>query len=98
MASEVLAKAPTPRDRLWRTLGFRYHRGKDPAGTEALKGWMCTDSYLHFGLADRLRLLISGRLEIRLVQHTDVQCEVIANRLDWHIRAPGDRTDLDLKN
>ncbi len=53
---------------------------------------MCTDSRLHFCWADRLRLLLSGRLHMRLVQYTTVQVEGTKNRFDWHIIAPGERT------
>ena len=57
-----------------------------------MTGWMCTDSWLHFCWSDRLRLLLSGRLHMRLVQHTTVQVEGTKSRFDWHIIAPGERT------
>ena len=82
---------PTFAERAWRRLGFRYHLGDEPEGTERLPGWMCTASGIHFDWADRLRLLISGRLRMRLVQHTSVQVEGTKNRFDWHIVAPGER-------
>lgn len=82
---------PTMRERVFRWLGFRYHLGSEPEGIDAMPGWMCTESRMHFSLADRLRLLISGRLHLRLVQHTSVQVESAKNRLDFHILAPGDR-------
>jgi hypothetical protein len=52
---------------------------------------MCTETRLNFGLADRVRLLLTGRLHMRLVQHTTVQVENTKNRFDWQILAPGDR-------
>lgn len=82
---------PTLRERAWRWLGYRYHLGDDPNGIDVLPGWMCTDSHMHFSVADRVRLLLFGRLHIRLVQYTSVQVENTKNRLDWHILAPGDR-------
>lgn len=89
--NEAMYHVPTRRERLWRSLGYRYHLGEEPEGIDAMPGWMCTESRIHFGWSDRLRLLLSGRLHMRLVQHTTVQIEVAKNRFDWHIPAPGDR-------
>ena len=55
--NEAMYRVPTWRERLWRRLGYRYHLGEDPEGVDALAGWMCTESRMHFGVADRLRLL-----------------------------------------
>lgn len=82
---------PTLRERAWRWLGYRYHLGDEPEGIDAMQGWMCTENRMHFSMSDRIRLLVSGRLHMRLVQHTSVQVEGTKNRLDWHILAPGDR-------
>ncbi len=81
---------PTRLERIWRQLGFRYHLGTEPEDVDTMTGWMCTDSRLHFGWADRIRLLVSGRLHMRLIQHTTVQVEGTKNRFDWHIPAPGE--------
>lgn len=81
---------PTMRERLVRRIGYRYHLGDEPTGVDAMPGWMVTETRLHFGWADRLRLLLSGRLHMRLVQHTTAQVEA-RNRFDWQILAPGDR-------
>jgi hypothetical protein len=80
---------PSLIERAWRGLGFRYHLGEEPEGADQLKGWMCTETRMRFSFADRLRLLLSGRLHIRLVQHLPVECEFSKNRLDWEIKAPG---------
>lgn len=78
-------------ERAWRWLGFRYHLGDEPEGVEKMQGWLCTDSRIDFSLSDRLRLLLTGKLRMRLIQHTDVQIECSKNRFDWHILAPGER-------
>lgn len=82
---------PTIAQRLWRKLGYRYHLGDDPADIDTLPGWMCTESMMHFGIADRLRLLLTGRLRISIKHHMPVQPEFSKNRFDWMIYAPGDR-------
>lgn len=82
---------PTLRERIWRRLGYRYHLGAEPDGIDALPGWMCTESRMHFSVADRVRLLLTGRLHLRLVQHMTQQVDSTKNRLDFHILAPGDR-------
>jgi hypothetical protein len=83
---------PTWRERAWRRLGYRYHLGDEPPDTDALPGWMCTETRMRFGWPDRLRLLLTGRLHLRLVQYLPVQCDYAKNRLDWQIDRPGDRT------
>ena len=93
MQSENTAffREPTLRERIWRRLGFRYHLGEEPEGCEALQGWMRTDIGLHFGLADRLRLLATGRLFIASVVHTDTPSAMLTkSRVDWMIKAPGE--------
>lgn len=81
---------PTRMQRLRRALGFRFHYGEEPDGTDDLAGWMCTEVGLNFSVLDRLRLLTTGRLRLRLIQHTPVQCDFSKNRLDWQIKAPGE--------
>lgn len=82
---------PTWREKMWRRLGFRYHLGDDPKDIDTLPGWMCTETRMRFGIADRLRLLLTGKLHLRLVQHLPVKCDFSKNRLDWQINAPGER-------
>lgn len=87
----AFAHVPTLSERIWRRLGFRYHLGDEPQDVDGLNGWMMSTVNFDFGLADRLRLLLTGRLRAKLVQHTTVQCAESKNRLDWQILAPGDR-------
>jgi len=89
--NQAFYHVPTFRERAVRWLGFRYHLGETPEGADDMPGWMCTESRLHFSIADRIRLLVSGRLHLRLVQHTTQQVDSAKNRLDFHILAPGDR-------
>jgi hypothetical protein len=81
---------PTLPERMWRALGFRYHLGAEP-DSDQMQGWMCTESRLEFGIADRLRLLMTGRLHLRLTQHLPVKCDFSRNRFDWQIKHPGER-------
>ena len=93
MQSENTAffREPTLRERIWRRAGFRYHLGEEPEGCEALQGWMRTDIQMHFGWADRLRLLATGRLFIASVVHTDTpSATVTKSRVDWMVKAPGE--------
>lgn len=85
--NEASYHVPTLRERFWRKLGFRYHLGDEPEGTDGLPGWMCTDSTLHFSFGDRLRLLVSGKLKTRTVSYFDTPAPaVVKNRLDWEIQ------------
>lgn len=82
---------PSLAQRAWRALGFRYHLGEEPEGIEKLEGWMCTETRMHFSISDRLRLLLTGRLHIKLVQYLPVRCDFSRNRLDWQIEPFGGR-------
>ena len=90
MTDQAYHHVPTLAQRVWRALGYRYHLGADPEGVDALSGWMCTENTFQFSLADRLRLLLTGRLRVSIKHHMPVQPEFSKNRLDWQIAAPGD--------
>lgn len=81
---------PTLAQRAARFFGFRYHLGEDPEGVDAYQGWMVTETRMHFGFLDRVRLLVSGKLHIKLVQHTPEEVDDFRNRLDWRILPPGE--------
>lgn len=82
---------PTWTEKLRRALGFRYHLGEEPEGYEELPGWMATDIRMSFSFMDRLRLLLTGRLFIQAVQHTNVEVDHCKSRISWQIKAPGER-------
>ena len=72
--NEAMYHVPT-----WRASGFGVVSdtvtiwAKTPEGVDALAGWMCTESRMHFGVADRLRLLLTGKLRISIKHHMPVQ-------------------------
>lgn len=80
---------PTLRRRFWRKMGFQFHLGEfEP--NEPWAGWMQTRSGIHFGWADRIRILIGGRLSLQHTFHTDTPSpHKIHTRFDWHILPPG---------
>ena len=72
--------------------GIPHHLGEDPEGRMALKGGR-TDTRLHFGWVDRLRLLTTGRLMVSTISHYDTPSpSIIKTRVDWKISAPGERS------
>lgn len=86
----AMAYVPTWRERFWRKLGFRHHRGEEPRDVDAMPGWMNTATCFSFSFTDRLRLLLTGRLLISTISHTDTPSPMtIKNRVDWQIYAPG---------
>lgn len=90
MTDFAMAYAPTWRQRFWRRMGFRYHLGEDPNDDAPDAGWMRTDCRLHFSVADRFRLLLTGKLFIAVIVHTDTPSpDKTATRLDWLIIEPG---------
>lgn len=88
----AMISLPTRLDRFWRALGFRYHLGEEPEGGDLLPGWSHTTLGFRFGWPDRLRLLLSGRLQVTSILHTDTPSPKVAkSRVDWRIFAPGER-------
>jgi hypothetical protein len=83
---------PTLRERVLRRLGFRYHLGDEPDGIDGLEGWMRTDIRLEFGVLDRLRLMLTGRLLVSSIVHHDTPpASIVKSRVDWRICGPGER-------
>lgn len=86
--------APSRRTLFWRKMGFRFHLGNDVAedkAGEAWQGWMRTRSHLQLDWRDRLRLLVSGRLNLQHTFHIDTPSpDKIHTRFDWHILPPGE--------
>lgn len=94
MENYASVHVPTLRERFWRKLGFRYHLGDEPDGIEKLTGWMRTDIRLHFSIADRLRLLISGHLFVASIVHTDTPAASICkSRVDYRIEDPARKSN-----
>jgi len=82
---------PTVMERFWRKMGFRYHLGKHEPDGSSWNGWMQTRAGIQFDWRDRLRILISGRLEMTLTVHTDTPSPGKTHtRFDWQIKAPGE--------
>lgn len=87
-----MISTPTLAQRFWRWAGFHYHLGEDPPGVEGMIGWMKTDIYLDFGWPDRLRLLLTGRLFVASVVHSDTPSPMVCkSRVDFRISPPFDR-------
>lgn len=84
---------PTLRERFWRWAGFGYHISEEPPDADLLPGWVRTDTQMHFGWSDRLRLLLTGGLWISTIVHTDTPSPTVTKtRLDWSILPPGDES------
>lgn len=89
--SQACYAVPTLAQRFWRTVGFRYHLGDEPDGSENLAGWMRTDMHMRFGWLDRLRILVSGKLFIASIVSTDTPSPMVCkSRMDWRILSPGE--------
>lgn len=91
---QAMCSTPTRLQLFWRWAGWHYHLGEvpNPEAADLMPGWIRTDMRLDFGWPDRLRLLMTGRLRISSIVHTDtVSPDKCVSRMDWHILAPGDR-------
>lgn len=53
---------------------------------------MKIDMHMHFGIVDRLRILLSGKLFIASIVSTDTPSPMICkSRMDWRIMQPGEK-------
>lgn len=83
---------PTLRERFWRKMGFHFHLGEDEPRGELWQGWIKTTSGIRFDWRDRLRILLSGHIEMHHVMHTDTPSPTkMHTRFDWEIVPPGGR-------
>jgi hypothetical protein len=82
---------PTLAQRVARLLGFKFHLGEEPSGIDALPGWAQTKINLHISFADRVRLLVSGRLDLTVTQYANQQIDLQKNRVDLRFPAPWER-------
>jgi hypothetical protein len=81
---------PTFWQLFWSRIGFSYHLGDEPKGSELLPGWVQTKIGLHFDFADRIRLLFAGKLIITSTVYMDSPSpQTCMSRMDWHILKPG---------
>lgn len=85
----IVASKPPLMWRIWRKLGFQFHLGEDEP-KEPWSGWMQTKSGLRLDWRDRLRVLISGKIDLTHTYHLDVPSPNRHHtRFDWHILPPG---------
>ncbi len=84
---------PTLGDRLRRALGYRMNHAEEPPEIDPAKhiGWMKTVAGFKFGLGDRLRLALTGRLRVEITQHTTQQVDESVNSVSYQIFAPFER-------
>lgn len=82
---------PSLNERIWRKLGFTPVVTELPEGIEATHpGWMITETRMNFSVADRLRLLLTGRLHLQLRQATSQQVDEAVGAMSHRILHPGE--------
>lgn len=60
-------------ERIWRWFGYRHAYQPRPEETAEFPSYMVTVTRVHLSILDRLRLLVSGRLDVEAVTQTDVE-------------------------
>ncbi len=79
----------TLRERFFRALGFRYHLVNLPDDIETtMPGWMMTSCRMHFDFRDRLRLLLTGKLNLEIRQATSQQVDEAISATSFRIVPP----------
>lgn len=79
---------PTLAMRVARALGYRFHLGEEPADIEGLPGLAKSEIRLRLSFLDRIRLLVTGKLDISLTHYADQQMTTQRNRVDLRFPAP----------
>lgn len=82
---------PTLAERFARLLGFKYRQGEEPSDIDALPGWAQTRIGLRFTVLDRVRLLVTGRLDLTVTHYANRQIDTQKNRIDLRFPAPWER-------
>lgn len=84
----AMTRTPTLYERFIRWAGFRSTHNDMPQTAELMPGWMMTHLHIDFCLSDRLRLLLTGRLRIRLEQRTSAVVDEAVSVASPRILAP----------
>jgi hypothetical protein len=82
---------PTFMHRAWRRMGWRYQLVDLPETpeVEGMPGWAMTHVRFHFSLADRVRLLPTGRVRIDVRQKLSADVMDIVSAASFEILPPG---------
>ncbi len=87
-----MAPKRTIRQRFWRALGFgRYHLSELPPDDPKMPGWALTRGAFHFDIADRLRLLCTGRLLIETRHSMSAEVDTMHSAMSFMIAVPGEK-------
>lgn len=81
--------AIAPRKTLWQRLGFGYaHALRHPAPDGMHEGWLCSDVFVYLDWKDRLRVLMSGKLNVEVITFTELPAGKAISRSEVKVLAP----------
>lgn len=81
---------PSLRQRaLWR-LGYRWHHEFFEEELPGCLYWARTNVRIRIGFLDRLRVLVGGRIDLRLEHRSDVQIGKMVTKTSVYFPAPGE--------
>ncbi len=86
--SYAMVSRPSLYTRAIRLLGFRFRHFDMSEHGEKMPGWMMTEVRVDFSFGDRVRLLFSGRLLLRIEQRTNIQVDECVSVASPRIFAP----------
>ena len=89
--SFAMVQRQTFMQRAWRRLGWRYHMVDLPETPEVdrMPGWAMTRVRLQFSVADRMRLLFTGRVRLDIRQKMSADVAEIVSAASIEILPPG---------
>lgn len=80
---------PTLAERFWRFAGWHSHYPELPEEVRDWPGWAATDVNIYLGFTDRLRLLLNGRLLLKLRHAADKPFDEMVTASSVELVRPG---------
>ncbi len=80
---------PTKAERFWRWLGYRTRVPAFPEDAPELSGWIMSHIRVQISLADRLRILLSGNVKVRIETRTSARVDHAISASSFEVCRPG---------
>jgi hypothetical protein len=91
ICSFAMEYQPNRLERFWRAMGYHSAHPELPAEAENMPGWCATDIRVRISVADRIRLLISGKAMVRVRTATDVRFDHAISASTFEVVPPYER-------
>ena len=87
----AMVYVPTVAERFWRNMGYRRYPSELPEDARAMPGWAMTNIHLSVSFADRVRLLLSGKIRIDCEHAMSESVDTVITASSVTIMRPGEK-------